>query len=110
MKELKAYIRPVHAHRVIEVLKQAGIRNLSVIHVRGIGLFEDVETEEFDLEFIEKSGDTPQLEIICSHDDAERYVEIIKEQARTGKSGDGAIFLSTVERAARIKTGEEGIA
>ncbi|HLA68343.1 MAG TPA: P-II family nitrogen regulator [Bacteroidota bacterium] len=110
MKEIKAYVRPSLAHRVIEALKQAGATNLSIAHVKGIGLFEDPQTEEYDLEFIEKSSDVLKLEIICSSSDAERYVEVIGKHAQTGKSGDGAIFVTTVERSLKIKTGEEGIA
>ena len=60
--------------------------------------------------FIEKSSDVLKLEIICGRSDAERYVRVIGKHAQTGKSGDGAIFVSTVERAVKIKTGEEGIA
>lgn len=110
MKEIKAYIRPALAHRVIEALKQAGVNNLSAVHVKGIGLFEDPKTEEYDLEFIEKSSDVVKLEIICSDSDANRYTRILAQEAKTGEPGDGAIFVTNVEHAIKIKTGEGGIA
>ncbi|MEW5800304.1 MAG: P-II family nitrogen regulator [Bacteroidota bacterium] len=109
MNEIKAYIRPALAHNVIEALKSAGATNLSIMHVKGIGLFEDPLTEEYDAEFIEKSSNMLKIEIICKHNDVERFVHIIKQSAHTGKSGDGAIFVSTVNRAVKIKTGEEGL-
>ncbi len=109
MNEIKAYIRPALGHRVIEALKSSGVTNLSVLHVKGIGLFEDPLTEEYDAEVIEKSSDMLKLEIICMETDVERFVDAIKQNAHTGKSGDGAIFVSPVARAIRIKTGEEGL-
>ncbi len=109
MNEIKAYIRPAVAHRVIEALREEGASNISIVHVKGIGLCEDPQQQEYDLEFIEKSSDMLKLEIICSAGDTERYVKVIREQAHTGKPGDGAIFITDVHRAIKIKTGEEGI-
>jgi len=110
MNEIKAYIRPALGHNVIEALKAAGVTNLTLMHVKGIGLFEDPLTEEYDAEVIEKSSNMLKIEIICNHDDVNRFVQIIKQSAHTGTSGDGAIFVSTVARAVKIKTGEEGLA
>lgn len=110
MNEIKAYIRPALGHRVIEALKAVGVANLSAVHVKGIGLFADPLTEEYDAEVIEKSSDMLKLEIICLQTDLDRCVDAIKQNAHTGKSGDGAIFVSSVGRAIRIKTGEEGLA
>lgn len=109
MKEIKAYIRPAVAHRVIEALRESGVSNISVVHVKGIGLFEDPQQEEYDLEFIEKSSNMLKLEIICNDAEADRFAQVIKDQAHTGKPGDGAIFITGVQRAIKIKTGEEGI-
>ncbi len=109
MNEIKAYIRPALGHRVIEALKAAGVTNLSAVHVKGIGLFEDPLTEEYDAEIIEKSSDMLKLEIICMQTDVEQFIDAIKQNAHTGKPGDGAIFVSPIGRAIRIKTGEEGL-
>ena len=121
MNEIKAYIRPALGHRVIRALKAAGVTNLSAVHVKGIGLLEDPLTEEYDAEVIEKSSEMLKLEIICMQTDVparrsafrhagvERFVDAIKQNAHTGKSGDGAIFVSPVGRTIRIKTGEEGL-
>lgn len=109
MKEIKAYIRPALAHRVIEAVKNAGATNISAIHVKGLGLFEDPQSKQYDAEFIEQSSDVLKLEIICIDAEVEQYVGAIKANAHTGQSGDGAIFVSEVERAVKIKTGEEGL-
>lgn len=109
MNEIKAYIRPALGHKVIEALKSSGATNLSVLHVKGIGLFQDPLTEEYDAEFVERNSDMLKLEIICMQTDVERFVDVIKQNAHTGKSGDGAIFVSAVARAIKIKTGEEGL-
>ena len=109
MKEVKAYVRPALSHKVIEALKNAGVTNLSIVHVKGFGLFEDPQTTQYDAEFIEQASEMMRLEIICDADDAVRYVSAIQENAHTGKSGDGAIFVSEIERAVKIKTGEEGL-
>ena len=53
MNEIKAYVRPALGHRVIRALKAAGATNLSAAHVKGIGLFEDPLTEEYDPEIID---------------------------------------------------------
>lgn len=109
MNEIKAYIRPALGHKVIEALKRAGVSNLSVIHAKGIGVFEDPQTETYDAEIIEKSSDMLKIEIICRREDTDRYVDVIRQTAHTGKSGDGAIFVSEVHRAVKIRTGGEGL-
>lgn len=109
MNEIKAYIRPALGHKVISAMKAAGVTNLSVFHAKGIGVFEDPRTEEYDPEMIEKSSDMLKIEIICRKEDVDRFVDLIKQHAHTGNAGDGAIFISPVSRAIRIKTGEDGL-
>lgn len=110
MNEIKAYIRPVLGHNVIAALKAVGAANITTAHVNGIGLFEDPLTETFDAEVVEKRSDMLTLESICPPGDVDRFVEAILQSARTGKSGDGALYVSPILRAFRIKTGEEGLA
>jgi nitrogen regulatory protein P-II 1 len=102
MKEIKAYIRPEISHRVIEQLKKNGATNISIVKAKGIGVFEDPLSEEYDLELIEKSSNIYKLELICKDEDAEKFIQIIKKEAHTGKAGDGAIFVSEIERAIKI--------
>ena len=94
MNEIKAYIRPALGHRVIRALKAAGVTNISAAHVKGIGLFEDPLTEHYDPEIIEKSSDMIKLEIICMENDVDRIIDVLKLNAHTGNSGDGAIYIN----------------
>ena len=108
MKEIKAYIRPALTHRVIEALKQAGVTNISILLVKGLGLLEDPQNEQYDAEFIEQSSDVMKLEIVSDDAKATRYLQIIKELAHTGNAGDGLIYVTDVQRTVKIRTGEEG--
>ena len=108
MKEIKAYIRPALTHRVIEALKQAGVTNMSILRVKGLGLLEDPQNEQYDAEFIEQSSDVMKLEIVSDDAKANQYLQIIKELAHTGNAGDGLIYVTDVQRTVKIRTGEEG--
>ena len=109
MKEIKAYIRPEISHRVIEQLKINGATNISIVKVKGIGLFEDPTSEKYDMEFIEKSSDIYKLELICLDEEEEKFVEVIKREAYTGKPGDGAIFIANILKGIKISKGKEGM-
>lgn len=102
MKEIKAYIRPEISHRVIEQLKNNGATNISVVKVKGLGLFEDPSSEKYDMEFIEKSSDIYKLELICLDEEEEKFTEVIRSEAYTGKPGDGAIFVANIQKAIKI--------
>ena len=109
MKEIKAYIRPEISHRVIEQLKINGATNISILKAKGLGLFEDPTSEKYDMEFIEKSSDILKIELICLDEEEEKYTEVIKREGYTGKPGDGAIFVSDIQKAIKITKGKEGI-
>ena len=109
MKEIKAYIRPEISHRVIEQLKINGATNISIVKVKGLGLFEDPLYEKYDMEFIEKSSDMYKLELICHDEEEEKFTEVIKREAYTGKRGDGAIFVSDIQKAIKISKDKEEI-
>jgi len=109
MKEIKAYIRPEISHRVIEQLKINGATNISIVKVKGMGLLEDPTSEKYDMEFIEKSSDIFKIELICLDEEEEKLSELIKREAYTGKPGDGAIFVSEIQKAIKISKGKEGI-
>jgi len=102
MKEIKSYIRPEISHRVIEQLKISGATNISIVKVKGLGLFEDPTSEKYDMEFIEKSCDIYRIELICLDEEEEKFIETIMREAYTGKPGDGAIFVSEIQKAIKI--------
>jgi nitrogen regulatory protein PII len=110
MKELKAYLRVIRLEGVLRALQEAGAEDITVIRVDAIAGFADPAEDR--ARFVRRYSDAystvAKLEIVASDRDTDRFVEIIKEHARTGAHGDGRVFVSSVERCANIRTGEEG--
>ena len=108
MKKIEAIIKPFKLDEVKEALQEAGIQGLSVIEVKGFGR-QKGHTElyrgaEYVVDFLPKI----KIEVVVDDDQAEGVVEAIIDAARTDKIGDGKIFVSPVEQAIRIRTGETG--
>ncbi len=107
MKKIEAIIKPFKLEEVKEALAEAGINGMTVSEVKGYGRqaghTELCRGAEYVVDFIPKV----KIEVVVKADDVDSVVEKIVEAARTGKIGDGKIFVSTVERTVRIRTGEE---
>ena len=108
MKKIEAIIKPFKLDEVKEALQEIGIQGLSVIEAKGFGR-QKGHTElyrgaEYVVDFLPKV----KIELIVGDDQADDAVEAIVGAAKTGKIGDGKIFISSVEQAIRIRTGEEG--
>ncbi|MAS44634.1 nitrogen regulatory protein P-II family [Albimonas donghaensis] len=108
MKKIEAVIKPFKLDEVKEALQEIGVQGLSVIEAKGFGR-QKGHTElyrgaEYVVDFLPKM----KLEVVLEDDMVERAVEAIVAAARTGKIGDGKIFVTNVEQAIRIRTGEEG--
>ena len=108
MKKIEAIIKPFKLDEVKEALQEIGVQGLSVIEAKGFGR-QKGHTElyrgaEYVVDFLPKM----KLEVVVDEDMVERAVEAIVAAARTGKIGDGKIFVSNVEQAIRIRTGEVG--
>jgi len=108
MKLITAIIKPFKLDDVRDALGEAGITGMTVSEVKGFGR-QKGHTElyrgaEYVVDFLPKL----KLEIAVRDERAERVVEIIQETAASGRIGDGKIFVSGIERAVRIRTGEEG--
>lgn len=107
MKKIEAIIRP---HKLEDVKTALGTRisGMSIIEMRGFGRqrghSEVYRGTEYRIDFVPKI----RLEIVCKDEDAETLIAIISESARTGKVGDGKIFISDIADAVRIRTGERG--
>ena len=107
MKKVEAIIKPFKLDDVREALSAAGITGMTAIEVKGFGR-QKGHTElyrgaEYVVDFLPKV----KLELILADSQVEACVEAITTAARTGKIGDGKIFVSDVERVVRIRTGEE---
>ncbi|KPJ91087.1 MAG: transcriptional regulator [Gammaproteobacteria bacterium SG8_11] len=106
MKKIEAIIKPFKLDDVREALSEIGITGMTAIEVKGFGR-QKGHTElyrgaEYVVDFLPKV----KVEIVVGDDSVDRCIEVITEAARTGKIGDGKIFVTSVERTVRIRTGE----
>ncbi|WP_455200149.1 P-II family nitrogen regulator [Kaarinaea lacus] len=106
MKKIEAIIKPFKLDDVREALSEIGVMGMTATEVKGFGR-QKGHTElyrgaEYVVDFLPKV----KIEIVVADDQVDRSVEVITDAARTGKIGDGKIFISPVERAIRIRTGE----
>lgn len=108
MKEIKAYIRFFKAEEVIHALEEAGVPGLTIIEVKAIGRAAVPEEARYSINYDEKYSPITKLEIVCKDEDVERLCKIIEEKAYTGHKGDGMIFVSGVDHAIKIRTGDQG--
>jgi len=107
MKKIEAVIKPFKLDDVKDALLEVGISGITVSEVKGHGR-QQGHTElyrgaEYVVDFLPKV----KIEIVVKDEDTQKVIETIVEHARTGKIGDGKIFVSPVEKAIRIRTGEE---
>jgi nitrogen regulatory protein PII len=108
MKKVEAVIKPFKLDDVKDALHDAGVSGLTVTEVKGFGR-QKGHTElyrgaEYVVDFLPKV----KVEVVVEDDQVERVVEAIEVAARTGRIGDGKIFVVPVEQAIRIRTGDRG--
>jgi len=108
MKKIEAVVKPFKLDEVREALSEIGVTGLTVTEVKGFGR-QKGHTElyrgaEYVVDFLPKV----KVEVVLGDALVERAIEAIVKAARTGKSGDGKIFVTTVEQVVRIRTGESG--
>jgi nitrogen regulatory protein PII len=109
MKKIEAIIRPHLLESVKDALQALGVQGLTISEVKGFGRqkghTEVYRGSEYKVEFVPKL----KLEVVVDDDLVEQAAEAIIKTARTGKFGDGKIFIFPVDEAIRIRTGEHGI-
>ncbi|MBI5286702.1 MAG: P-II family nitrogen regulator [Deltaproteobacteria bacterium] len=108
MKKIEAIIKPFKLDEVKKALNEINIQGMTVTEVKGFGR-QKGHTElyrgaEYTVDFLPKV----KIEVVTTDDLAGKVVEVITTAARTGKIGDGKIFVSPVEETVRIRTGERG--
>jgi nitrogen regulatory protein PII len=108
MKEIKAYIRCDRADGVVHALEQVGVKGMTLIDVMAVGQNIDPRDYKFSIACVERYQKVAKLEVICMDEDADRFVEVIRNAACTHNKGDGIICVTNVERAMKIRTGVEG--
>jgi len=108
MKKIEAIIKPFKLEEVKDALSEIGIVGMTVTEVKGFGRqkghTEIYRGSEYTVDFLPKM----KLEIILSDNAVEEAIKVIAESAKTGKIGDGKIFVIPVENAIRIRTNETG--
>jgi len=108
MKKIEAIVKPFKLDEVKEALHEIGLQGITVIEAKGFGR-QKGHTElyrgaEYIVDFLPKV----KIEIVLEDSMVEKAIEAIKKSASTGRIGDGKIFIINIERAVRIRTGEEG--
>ncbi len=107
MKKIEAFIKPFKLDDVVEALAEVGVEGLSVFEIKGFGRqkgrTEIYKGAEYVVDFLPKV----KIEIVVNDALVGAAVEAIQAAARTGKIGDGKIFVTPVEQAVRIRTGEQ---
>ncbi len=108
MKKIEAIIKPFKLDEVKEALQDVGVQGITVLEAKGFGR-QKGHTElyrgaEYVIDFLPKV----KIEIVVPDDMLEKAVEAIQNAARTGRIGDGKIFVSDIAEAIRIRTGERG--
>ena len=106
MKLITAVIKPFQLDEVKDALKGAGIEGMTITEVQGFGRqaghTEVYRGAEYTVDFVPKV----KVEVLCDVFDAERIADVIIEAARTGKIGDGKLWIADVDSVLRIRTGE----
>ena len=108
MKKIEAIIKPFKLDEVKEALQAVGLQGITVTEAKGFGR-QKGHTElyrgaEYVVDFLPKV----KIEIVLADEMVEKALEAIQNSAKTGRIGDGKIFISTIENAIRIRTGESG--
>lgn len=108
MKLITAVIKPFKLDEVKDALKQAGVVGMTVSEVRGFGRqgghTETYRGAEYQIDFVPKT----KIELVIDDDQVDRVVDLLTDAARSGKIGDGKIWVTPVDTIVRIRTGESG--
>ena len=103
-----AIVKPHMLDAVKDALRESGVSGLTVTEVKGFGRqgghTETYRGAEYKIDFVPKV----KIEVLCDSGEAEKIAEVIAGSARTGKIGDGKIWIAAIDRAVRIRTGEMG--
>jgi nitrogen regulatory protein P-II 1 len=108
MKLITAIIKPFKLDEVKTALREAGVVGMTITEVRGFGRqgghTETYRGAEYQIDFVPKT----KIELVVDDDMVDRLVDLLVEAARSGKIGDGKVWVTTIDNLVRIRTGESG--
>jgi nitrogen regulatory protein P-II 1 len=109
MKEIKAYVRISKVDEVIHALRTSGAPGITVTRVHGVGYGYEPYLFTLAPSELKKTPEVAKVEVVCTDECADSGVSVIVEAARTGDPGDGIVFVTPVERAVKIRSGDEAL-
>ncbi len=108
MKLIKAFVRTTQVEEIVQALEAAPAPGITISRVHGVGYGYEPKLFTMAPGEYQKMLEVSKIEVVCQADDADRLIETLVDAARTGFQGDGIVFLTPVERAIKIRTGDEG--
>lgn len=105
MKEVKAFIKPKRVQEVVKALRNAGFESVTLSKGEGTGAHRQKDASP-SLEFHFTDSPVVKLELVCQNEETDEVIRLISTNAKTPETGDGIIYISEVNDAFRIKTGE----
>lgn len=108
MNEIKAFIRKQKAEQVIDGLEEKGFCCMTLIDVMGLGHLSDPDRSQISIKIAERFSEIAKLVVVCKDEDTDDVINLITKGARSGKSGDGIIYVTPVTQTVHIRTGKTG--
>lgn len=105
MKEIKAFVKPNRIQRVIEALGDNGFKSMTLSQAEGTGAFKTKGARP-SLDFHVTDSPVIKLELVCQNIEAQKAIDIITENGKSPEKGDGIIYITSIDDAFKIKTGE----
>jgi len=105
MKEIKAFVKPNRIQKIIEALTDNGFKSLTLSQAEGTGAFK-AKGARPSLDFRITDSPVVKIELVCQNEEAQAAIELILANGRTEERADGIIYLTDIEDAFKIKTGE----
>ena len=105
MKEIKAFVKPNRIQKIIEALTDKGFESMTLSQAEGTGAFK-AKGAKPSLDFHITDSPVVKVELVCQNEEAQSAIDIILDNGKTPDPGDGIIYLSEIEDAFQVKTGE----
>ena len=105
MKEIKAFVKPKRIQKIIETLTDNGFKSMTLSHAEGTGAFK-AKGARPSLDFRITDSPVIKIELVCQNEETQAAIEIILANGKTEEPADGIIYITNIEEAFKIKTGD----